>query len=81
MAVARRPADHVSQPNNPLHGVTLAMIVEWLVEHVGFDGLAAEVDAPCFKNKPTVTSTLKYLRRYPEARSAVEALYLRRRGA
>lgn len=71
----------MSQPNNPLHGVTLAMIVEWLVEHVGWQKLAAEIDAPCFKNKPTITSSLKYLRRYPDARSAVEALYLRERGA
>ena len=67
------------QPNNPLHGVTLAMIVEWLVANLGWEQLAAEVDAPCFKNQPTITSSLKYLRRYPEARSAVEALYLRER--
>jgi len=71
----------VPQPNNPLHGVTLATIVEWLVANVGFEKLAAEIDAPCFKNKPTITSSLKYLRRYPDARRAVEALYLRERGA
>jgi len=69
------------QPNNPLHGVTLAMIVEWLVANVGWEKLAAEIDAPCFRNKPTITSSLKYLRRYPAVRAEVEALYLRARGA
>jgi uncharacterized protein (DUF2132 family) len=57
--------------------VTLAMIVERLVERLGWESLAAEVDAPCFTNKPTIASSLKYLRRHPDAREAVEQLYLR----
>ena len=65
------------QPNNPLHGVTLAMIVERLVEQLGWQKLAEEVDAPCFRNEPTIKSSLKYLRRHQDARDAVEALYLR----
>jgi uncharacterized protein (DUF2132 family) len=65
------------QPNNPLHGVTLAMIVEQLVEQLGWEKLAEEVDAPCFVNEPTIKSSLKFLRRHPDERAAVEALYLR----
>jgi uncharacterized protein (DUF2132 family) len=68
------------QPNNPLHGVTLAMILERLVLRLGFQQMASAVDAPCFKNQPTIASSLKYLRRHPDARRAVEALYLRELG-
>ncbi|AOS95981.1 hypothetical protein AUP74_00511 [Microbulbifer aggregans] len=65
-----------SQPNNPLHGIKLATIVEELQEHYGWDGLAERIDINCFKNDPSVKSTLKFLRRTPWARSKVEALYL-----
>ncbi|SDK66251.1 VF530 family DNA-binding protein [Microbulbifer yueqingensis] len=65
-----------SQPNNPLHGVKLATIVEELQEHYGWDGLAERIDINCFKNDPSVKSSLKFLRRTPWARRKVEALYL-----
>lgn len=64
------------QPNNPLHGVKLATIVETLVEHYGWEQLSLEININCFKKNPTVKSSLKFLRRTPWAREKVEALYL-----
>jgi uncharacterized protein (DUF2132 family) len=70
------------QANNPLHGVTLQQIVESLVENLGWEAMAERIDVRCFKNDPSVKSSLKFLRRTPWARKKVEALYLasRRRG-
>lgn len=64
------------QPNNPLHGVKLASIVEELVEHYGWEDLSLEVNINCFKSNPSIKSSLKFLRRTPWARDEVEALYI-----
>jgi len=64
------------QPNNPLHGVTLEVIVTRLVEHYGWQELAELVPIHCFQNEPSVRSSLKFLRRMAWARSKVEALYV-----
>lgn len=64
------------QPRNPLHGITLAAIVEDLVERRGFDDLAARIDIRCFRENPSVASTLKFLRKTEWARKKVERLYL-----
>ena len=64
------------QPNNPLHGMKLAAILELLVEHHGWDGLAAKVNVNCFKNDPSIKSSLTFLRKTPWARDKVEQLYL-----
>jgi uncharacterized protein (DUF2132 family) len=64
------------QPNNPLHGVTLEVIVTRLVEHYGWHELAELVPIHCFQNEPSVRSSLKFLRRMAWARSKVEALYV-----
>ena len=66
------------QPNNPLHGVKLKDLLESLVEEYGWDELAMEVNINCFKNNPTIKSSLKFLRRTPWARAKVEKLYLDR---
>lgn len=66
----------VEQPNNPLHGVTLEEVVVTLVDHYGWDGLAAKININCFKSEPSVTSSLKFLRKTPWARAQVEALYV-----
>ncbi|MCB9596909.1 MAG: DUF2132 domain-containing protein [Sandaracinaceae bacterium] len=66
------------QPKNPLHGVTLARIVETLVEQMGFEAMGRAVPIRCFTHDPSVASSLKFLRRTPWARKEVEALYLRR---
>lgn len=65
------------QPNNPLHGITLQKILEYLLDLYGWEGLADKVNINCFKNEPSVTSSLKFLRKTPWARLEVEALYLR----
>ncbi len=62
--------------NDPLHGVTLEMIVTNLVDHYGWDALAGRVNINCFKNDPSIKSSLKYLRKTPWARDKVEALYV-----
>ncbi len=66
-----------SQPNNPLHGIKLATIVEELHEYYGWDGLADRININCFKSNPSVKSSLKFLRRTPWAREKVERLYLK----
>jgi uncharacterized protein (DUF2132 family) len=64
------------QANNPLHGVTLAKLLETLVEKLGWEGMSAHIDIKCFKNDPSIKSSLKFLRRTPWARKKAEALYL-----
>ena len=64
------------QRNNPLHGVTLQMMLEQMVDRFGWDGLARDVPLRCFLVDPTMVSALKYLRKAPRARKRVEEVYL-----
>ena len=64
------------QPNNPLHGITLQSIIIALVAYYGWDGLAERIPVRCFSNDPSISSSLKFLRKTPWARDKVEALYL-----
>ena len=68
----------MTQPKNPLHGVTLERIVTELAEALGWEALAREVPVRCFQFEPSVRSSLTFLRRTPWARARVEELYLRR---
>lgn len=61
---------------DPLHGVTLAAMVEDLVAFFGWDQLGREIDIRCFTHEPSVGSSLKFLRKTPWARAKVEGLYL-----
>ena len=65
-----------NQSNNPLHGITLKAILEHLVDLYGWESLSHVVDINCFKNDPSISSSLKFLRKTPWAREKVEALYL-----
>lgn len=65
------------QPNNPLHGVKLATILDELVGHFGFKELGELININCFKSNPTIKSSLKFLRRTPWAREKVEKLYIK----
>jgi len=69
---------HPEQPNDPLHGMTLAALLTVLVDDYGWDGLAYRIDIRCFKNDPSMKSSLKFLRKTPWARTKVEALYLKK---
>jgi len=69
-------AMHDKQPNNPLHGMTLEMILNGLVEHYGWGELGIHVKIRCFNSNPSVKSSLTFLRKTPWARKKVEDLYL-----
>ena len=66
----------MSQPNNPLHGVTLETVVTRLVEHYGWEELGNRIRINCFISDPSVKSSLKFLRKTPWARDKVEALFV-----
>jgi uncharacterized protein (DUF2132 family) len=63
-------------PKSPLHGITLEQIVTELVAHFGWAELGQQVRIRCFTDDPSVTSSLKFLRKTPWARAKVESLYL-----
>lgn len=65
------------QFNDPLHGVTLKMMLTELVEHYGWAELGKKIDIRCFTQDPSIGSCLKFLRRTPWARDKVDELYLR----
>ncbi len=63
--------------SDPLHGITLEMMVKALVDKLGFETLGRLVPIRCFMFEPSISSSLKFLRRTPWARARVEDLYLR----
>ena len=62
---------------DPLHGVTLENIVTQLQEKYGWEQLASKINIKCFSNDPSISSSLKFLRKTPWARKKVEQLYLK----
>lgn len=64
------------QPNNPLHGIKLKEVLEFLVSYYGWEGLGERIQINCFLSNPTMGSSLKFLRRTPWARQKVEKLYM-----
>jgi uncharacterized protein (DUF2132 family) len=64
------------QPNNPLHGVTLEMVLNHLVAHFGWEELGKCITIRCFNENPSIKSSLTFLRKTPWARKKVEDLYL-----
>jgi uncharacterized protein (DUF2132 family) len=71
--VANQPP---KQARNPLHGLTLETIVTELHAHYDWPGLAQRIPVRCFQSEPSVSSSLKFLRKTPWAREKVESLYL-----
>ena len=63
--------------NDPLHGKSLKAILEQLVAFYGFDTLAELINIKCFKENPSVNSSLKFLRKTDWARKKVGELYVR----
>ena len=64
------------QPNNPLHGVKLADVLDYLVDFYGWEILGQRIRINCFNSNPTIKSSLKFLRKTQWARDKVEQLYL-----
>ena len=64
------------QPKNPLHGVTLEMILNHLVAELGWGEMGRRIEIRCFQFDPSIKSSLQFLRRTPWARKKVEELYL-----
>lgn len=64
------------QSNYPLHGKTLEMVVTHLVEMYGWEGLGNRIRINCFRDNPSIKSSLIFLRKTPWARKKVEELYI-----
>lgn len=67
------------QKDNPLHGITLEMILTRLVEHYGWEKLGDKIAINCFIKDPSIKSSLKFLRKTPWAREKLKSLYLHTR--
>lgn len=67
---------HPVQPNNPLHGITLERLLNELVAHYGWPALGRQIEIRCFNQDPSISSSLKFLRKTPWARQQVEVLYI-----
>ncbi|MBP6456381.1 MAG: DUF2132 domain-containing protein [Chitinophagaceae bacterium] len=61
---------------DPLHGVTLEMMLIYMVENHGWEIMANAIQINCFKSNPSIKSSLQFLRKTPWARAKVESYYL-----
>ncbi|MBK9249908.1 MAG: DUF2132 domain-containing protein [Ignavibacteria bacterium] len=66
----------MQEQKDPLHGKTLQMILEHLVNYYGWKELGTKINIKCFQENPTITSSLRFLRKTSWARAKVESLYL-----
>lgn len=62
--------------NNPLHGVSLEQVLNELVDHYSWEILYAYLNLKCFKTNPSVTSSMKFLKKTEWAKEKVESFYL-----
>ena len=68
--------DDIDYKNNPLHGVGLKSLLNEMVDHYGFEILFAYLNINCFKTKPSIESSVKFLKKTDWAREKVESFYL-----
>ena len=66
----------VPSSNNPLQGITLLAILDYLVKEMGWEEMSNHIRINCFIDNPSINSSLKFLRKTPWARKKVEDLYL-----
>lgn len=66
-----------SKSNDPLHGITLQKMLELLVSFYGFDTLGELLKIKCFRENPSIKSSLTFLRKTEWARQKVEELYIK----
>lgn len=64
------------KPKDRLHGVTLEMMLNRLVDRLGWVEMSDRIRIRCFANDPSISSSLKFLRKTPWARQKIEKLYL-----
>lgn len=69
-------SDAHDHSTNPLHGITLERMLTEMVEQLGWERMGRRVRIQCFLSDPSVSSSLKFLRKTPWARTKVEAMYL-----
>jgi len=79
LVVEKRTGMSDQQHKDPLHGVTLEMMLTQLVEHHGWEKMGQIIKIRCFNNDPSIKSSLQFLRKTPRARTKVEELYLKYR--
>lgn len=65
-----------NQDKNPLHGITLESIMNYLVDTYGWDYLADNIKINCLHHDPSIKSCLTFLRKTPWARTKIENFYL-----
>lgn len=68
--------DTISQPNNPLHGISLEKILIHLVAKYGWEKMGSKIPIKCFNENPSIKSSLTFLRKTPWARQKVEVMYV-----
>ena len=66
----------INYKNNPLHGLSLVQLLTEIVDHYGFEILYAYLNINCFKNNPSIESSVKFLKKTDWAREKVEGFYL-----
>ena len=64
------------QKNNPLHGKTLASIVEHLVASYGWEDLGNRINIKCFTDNPSIKSSLTFLRKTEWAKTKLKRLFI-----
>jgi len=68
--------NNVQKKQDPLHGITLEMILNELISDLGWEQMGAYIKIKCFNDNPSLKSSLTFLRRTEWARKKVERLYL-----
>ena len=68
--------DEINYKNNPLNSIGLKKMLTELKDHYGFDILFAYLNINCFRNNPSVVSSVKFLKKTDWAREKVEGFYL-----
>ena len=68
--------DEINYQNNPLHALGLKDLLLQLVDQYGFELLNAYVNINCFETRPTIESSLKFLKKTEWAREKLEVFYL-----
>lgn len=77
MKIINWKKEPINRNDDILHGVTLVMIIDFLVDEYWFDWLADRFKMNCFHSNPSKSSTLKFLRKTEWARLQVQGLYVK----